>query len=207
MRSSLPAFDPDEADRPTRSSRSVAPTSASRATGTLPRPELGHGDSREPGRTGIGHREGHHHEVVDPGLAVSDKFHAEWTVQLARRQPAKLVGVLAGVAGASALGWMTFDSWIGGVIGGGLVFSAVAEFVLPIRYRLTHEGAFCSYGLARLAIPWSSVKRVIVGAGSLGWEVAGLRVWRLGAIVGDYVGRDGGVAQDSVSKESAGHAG
>jgi len=92
---------------------------------------------------------------------------AEWTVHLARLQPAKLVGIAAGMIAAFALGCMAFESWVGGALGAGLVSSAVAEFLLPIRYRLTTDAAHCSYGLARLMIPWQSVRRVIVGSSSL----------------------------------------
>lgn len=86
---------------------------------------------------------------------------AEWTVHLLRQDPRKLWGVLAGTLAASVLGWMTFGGWIGAVLGAVLVLSAVAEFLLPIRYRLTSQQATCSYGLARLGLPWSAVRRVI----------------------------------------------
>jgi hypothetical protein len=92
---------------------------------------------------------------------------AEWTVHLARSQPAKLLGIAAAIAAASCLGWMAFDGWVGALLGGVLLLSAVAEFLLPIRYRLTTNGAYCSYGLARLMIPWRSVRRIIEGTQSV----------------------------------------
>lgn len=92
---------------------------------------------------------------------------AEWTVHLARSSPSKLWGVGGGSAVAALFGWMAFRGWVGAALGAGLVLSAVAEFLLPVRYRLTTHGAYCSYGLARLAIPWPSVRRVILGANSV----------------------------------------
>jgi hypothetical protein len=67
------------------------------------------------------------------------------------------------MAAAALVGAMAFRGWVGAVLGPALVGSAVAEFLLPIRYRLTEEAAYCSYGLARLAIPWSSVRRLLDG--------------------------------------------
>lgn len=92
---------------------------------------------------------------------------AEWTVHLLLKDPRKGWGILAGVAAAATLGWMTFGGWVGGILGSALVLSAVAEFLLPIRYRLTSEHAACSYGLARLALPWSAVRRIIDNGDSI----------------------------------------
>lgn len=105
-------------------------------------------------------------EETDP-TSGRDTVIVEWTVHLLANQPRKLWGVIAGALVAAALGWTVFQSWVGAILGGGLVLSAVAEFLLPIRYRLTSQQATCSYGLARLSLPWSSVRRIIEAPGSV----------------------------------------
>ncbi len=161
MQSSAPVTDPDLAKRPAGGDRSVVSALAVQAKPTSA-PAFETEDDCP-----TSHRAGPDHGGVTGCRSASDEDTVDWTVHLAKAEPAKLAGVAGAVIAAFALGWMAFDSWVGGVLGASLVFSAVAEFVLPIRYRLTDEGAHCAYGLARLSIPWSSVRRVIVGPDSL----------------------------------------
>ena len=90
-----------------------------------------------------------------------DRPLAEWTVHLARREPRKVWGVLAALAVSAIVGALALHHWVGGMLGVLFVFSSAAEFLLPVRYRITDRRVQCSYGLARLDMPWSSVRRVL----------------------------------------------
>jgi hypothetical protein len=83
----------------------------------------------------------------------------EWTVHLLRRDPARARIVLLAMGLASALGIWLFRSPLFAVLGPLLLLSATAEYLLPIRYRLTDRRACVAYGAARLEIGWDRVKR------------------------------------------------
>lgn len=100
-------------------------------------------------------------------LSHSEATILEWRVHLVRAAPAKALAVAGAIVIAFAVGTWSFDTWVIGAVGALLVFSAAAEFMLPIRYRLSTEGAKSSYGLARLEIRWSSVRRVLDAGHSL----------------------------------------
>lgn len=68
---------------------------------------------------------------------------------------------------ASALGVGMFRSPLFALLGPILLFSATAEYLLPIRYRLTNRRACAAYGAARLEIEWEKVKRRDAGLGAV----------------------------------------
>ena len=74
--------------------------------------------------------------------------------------------VWAAIGLAGLLGWMQLHSLLLAAASALLVFSATSEYLMPIRYRLTAKGVFVSYGLVRLEMPWSRVRR-ITGEGGL----------------------------------------
>jgi hypothetical protein len=87
----------------------------------------------------------------------------EWTVHLLRQDPRRAWAVLGAMLLAAILGLFFFFSIYFGVLGALLVFTASAEFLLPIRYRLTDRRAMASYGLAQLDLPWHRVNRILEG--------------------------------------------
>lgn len=97
----------------------------------------------------------------------SDAALLEWRVHLFRRNPARGHIVLAAMAGAGLLGFALFHSFAFVLLGPLMVFSATAEYLLPVRYRLTERGAHAAYGAARLEIAWEMVRRVDRGQGAL----------------------------------------
>lgn len=88
----------------------------------------------------------------------------EWSVHLARRRPGALLPLLLAVAAALALAYAAFQHFVPMVATGALLLSAVSEFLLPVHYRLTPEGATRRNGLSHSALSWSAVRRVVVDA-------------------------------------------
>ena len=87
----------------------------------------------------------------------------EWTVHLIRANPRRAWGVAGAMLVAFILGFLLFFSLTLAIVGPALVLLSSAEFLLPIRCRLTTERASASYGLAQLEIRWSGVKRILEG--------------------------------------------
>jgi len=100
---------------------------------------------------------------IHPDSAGEEVVLVEWTVHLLRREPGRARVVFAAMAFAMLLGWGLFRSLLFSLVGAVMIFSATAEYLLPIRYRLTTHRACASYGAARLEIEWERVRRVDVG--------------------------------------------
>jgi len=98
---------------------------------------------------------------LQPGEAVDHTVLAEWSVHLLRDQPSKVLWVAVATAVAGLFGALSLQQWIGAVLGCVFILMSVAEFVFPIRYRLTSSGVSCRYGVAYLAMEWREVRRVI----------------------------------------------
>jgi hypothetical protein len=101
------------------------------------------------------------------GPAGGETVLLEWTVHLLRREPARARVVGVAMALSSALGVWMFRSPLFALLGPVLLLSATAEYLLPIRYRLTDRRACASYGAARLEIAWDRLKRRDVGSESI----------------------------------------
>jgi hypothetical protein len=96
---------------------------------------------------------------------IQEETVLEWTVHLLKRDPSRARAVAGCMLLAFALGALMFRSLPIALLGPLLLFSATAEYLLPIRYRLTTLRATASYGAARLEIPWERVKRCDTSAG------------------------------------------
>jgi hypothetical protein len=99
--------------------------------------------------------------------AASETVLLEWTVHLLRRDPARARVVVLAMLLSSAIGVWLFRSPLFLLLGPLLLFSATAEYLLPIRYRLTNRRVCAAYGMARLEIAWDRVKRRDIGAAAV----------------------------------------
>ena len=90
----------------------------------------------------------------------------EWTMHLLREDPKRAWVIVGAMLLAAAIGFLFFFSFLFAALGALLVLTASAEFLLPIRYRLTTERAMASYGLAQLDLRWSKCKRILEGPGA-----------------------------------------
>jgi hypothetical protein len=87
-----------------------------------------------------------------------------WRVHLARRQPGRAAVAVAAALAAGAWGYLLLGGLLPALAGTGLLLAAVAEFLLPVQYRLTPEGAEARNLLLWRRIAWPEVQRVYTGA-------------------------------------------
>jgi hypothetical protein len=83
----------------------------------------------------------------------------EWRVHLARAQPRRLPWLALALFGAGAAAYWLFHSLPLALVAAGALASATAEFLLPIRYRLTDELVESRNGLSIRRLRWSEVRR------------------------------------------------
>ncbi|MGC8666847.1 MAG: hypothetical protein ACP5VE_01855 [Chthonomonadales bacterium] len=91
----------------------------------------------------------------------------EWRVHLFRRDPRRALAIPAAAALAAFLGYGITGSWALSLLGVLLIAGAASEYLFPISYRLTTEGAYAAYGLTRLQMEWRRVRRVLDAEGRM----------------------------------------
>ena len=91
----------------------------------------------------------------------ADTVQYEWTVHLLHRDPQRAWGVVVAAVIAAVGAVFFFHSILFAAGGLLLILSSAAEFLFPIRYRLTDDGVTCAFGLTRSEIAWSAVRRLI----------------------------------------------
>lgn len=91
----------------------------------------------------------------------------QWRVHLARQAPlrALVVGACILLAGSAAL--LLFHSLLSALFAAGLLLAATGEFLLPVTYRLSPQGAEARSLFTWRKIEWSDVKRVYSGRGEV----------------------------------------
>lgn len=85
-----------------------------------------------------------------------------WRVHLARQQPERLPVVLLVLVGAPVLGLWLMGHWLFALAALWMVFSATADYLLPVRYELNTEGVR-QKGWSPRVMRWEKVKRVVWG--------------------------------------------
>jgi len=83
----------------------------------------------------------------------------EWTVHLAAMQPAKAVAAAVLCLVAIGLAAAAFSNVVFPLVTAWLLFASLAEFFLPVTYRLTTKGAEAKHLWTFARIEWSNVKR------------------------------------------------
>lgn len=83
----------------------------------------------------------------------------EWTVHLAVAQPARAVTAAVLSAGAVTLTALAFPNGVFALAAAWLLFASLAEFFLPVTYRLTTQGAEARHLWTFARIEWRAVKR------------------------------------------------
>ncbi len=86
----------------------------------------------------------------------------QWRVHLARRQPERLPVIMLALVGAPLLGVWLMGHWIFGLVALWMLWSATADFLLPIRYEADSEGVR-QRGWSPRVMRWDRVKRVVWG--------------------------------------------
>ncbi|GBC94008.1 hypothetical protein HRbin15_02513 [bacterium HR15] len=85
-----------------------------------------------------------------------------WRVHLARQQPERLPVVLLVLVGAPMLGLWLMEHWLFALAAFWMVFTATADYLLPIRYEMDAEGVR-QKGWSPRVMRWEKVKRVVWG--------------------------------------------
>lgn len=82
-----------------------------------------------------------------------------WRVHLARRQPLRAAAAAFFVIASAAAAYGLWLHPLAAAVTGFLVLSAVAEFLLPISYRIGPDGVWCRSFLSLRHLAWPDVKR------------------------------------------------
>lgn len=104
---------------------------------------------------------------VDPSASseAPESTVLEWRVHRLRDEPRGIVFVTAGYALAFFFWRLVFPHPLALFLPVVALTSAMAEYLFPIRYRLTTRGAYADCGpLQRLHLAWSDVRRATRGA-------------------------------------------
>ena len=83
----------------------------------------------------------------------------EWRVHLARTEPRKAAVVLGAAVAAAALCFLLFMNWAFALFSALVLVAGTAEFLFPIRYRLTPEAAEMHNLHNWRRIEWTEVKK------------------------------------------------
>lgn len=102
----------------------------------------------------------------DPDSAEApEEVVLEWQVHRLREEPRGIVFVTLGYALAFFFWRLVFPHPLALFLPVVALTSAMAEYLFPIRYRLTTRGAYASCGpLQRLHLSWNDVRRATRGA-------------------------------------------
>lgn len=101
--------------------------------------------------------------TVSQAVGVEETI-LEWRVHLAARDPLRAAKVVCVLALAVVVGLLFIQNLIVTLIMCFALFSSVAEFLLPIHYRLTTRGAYARHFVTTTFIEWRGVKKVYQGA-------------------------------------------
>jgi hypothetical protein len=102
--------------------------------------------------------------AVDTPSPATEVVLLSWKVHRLREEPRHLRLVAVAYGAAIALWWLLFPQPLALFLPAVSLTSALAEYLLPITYRLTNRGAYVSNGFSRLFLSWQDVKRATAGA-------------------------------------------
>jgi len=100
---------------------------------------------------------------ASPETACEEAVLLEWTVHLRQHDPHRTWVIYLAMAFAALMGFWLFSSLLCALIGALVIFFSTAEYLLPLRYRLTTRRACVSNGATRYEIAWPNVRRVLMG--------------------------------------------
>ncbi|HSV75048.1 MAG TPA: hypothetical protein VLH79_14905 [Chthonomonadales bacterium] len=83
-----------------------------------------------------------------------------WTVRLRDRAPRRVGVVVVAMVAAAGIGWALMGTPLASAVALLLLFSATAEYLLPVHHILSTRKASVTCGLSRQEIEWSRVVRV-----------------------------------------------
>lgn len=96
--------------------------------------------------------------------ATTDTDTLVWQVHRLREEPERIPLIAGAFAVTTALWWIVFPSVLTLPLPILCLTTALNDFLFPIRFRLTAQGAHSDGGISHLFIAWSDVKRVTKGS-------------------------------------------
>jgi len=84
-----------------------------------------------------------------------------WTVHLARRRPRQAAAVVAVILAGSVAAGLGFQSLLLGLLAALLLVASLADYFLPLRYRLAADGVSVRGLWHHRRLQWPSVRRVV----------------------------------------------
>lgn len=84
----------------------------------------------------------------------------EWSIHLLRQDPRRAWAVAVAAGVAAALGFALFRAPLVSAAAVLVIVFSAAEYLFPMRFRLTNHRATMACGLTRLEMPWERVRRV-----------------------------------------------
>ncbi len=85
----------------------------------------------------------------------------QWTIHLARRQPARALAALVIVAAGAWAAAVAFRGLWAGILAAALLVAAIGDFLFPVSYILDAEGARARGLVMRRQMAWGRVRRVV----------------------------------------------
>jgi len=96
-------------------------------------------------------------------VAAKEKVLMQWQVHLARRRPAKLALTLVAIFIAALLVQLITSNLLLSLLALLLLALAVGEYLFPIHYRLTENGAYARNLFTIRYLPWRDLRRCYRG--------------------------------------------
>jgi hypothetical protein len=98
--------------------------------------------------------------MAQPALASArPQSVIRWRVHLARKHPLRAAAAIFLIIASAAAAHLIWPHPVAALAAGLLVFSAVAEFLLPIHYRIGADGVWCRNFVSVKRLKWADVKR------------------------------------------------
>lgn len=82
-----------------------------------------------------------------------------WQVHLAKEQPQRFAGVIIVILGVMLLAALLFGSLLSAIIMAFVLFGALSDFFLPVKYTLTTTHVSASTRLGKRTMAWKDVRR------------------------------------------------
>ena len=92
--------------------------------------------------------------------ATTEPGTLHWRVHLGGSAPGKVLLVFGAAGGVAAIGVVLMHSILFAVIGIVMVLAPTSEFLLPVRYSISKDGANSKWGLNSNFLAWEDVKQV-----------------------------------------------
>ncbi len=125
-------------------------------------------------------------EVVSwPAPSSEEREILSWTVHLAANHPAKLAVTILLIVLAASSAWFVIGA-VGSIAVVLVLLGSVAEFVFPVRYRITSTKAVCTTVLKTTEVEWFQVRKCFLDENGIKLSTVGGRT-RLEAFRGVYL--------------------